>query len=255
MSHQPELLCSHSLSYLLGQLAEQERGLFEEHLASCENCRQEIAELHPVLQIFPYSSDEMPVAEDLKQRTLQTAFHARVPMAETEQGVVNSFGRSAWQLFITNRYGKLAVGLVAALTIALGVTSWQFARYKEQQSGAKIIPAATTQVDRSFPLYTAGDTSKIAGIAYVTQTPSGVQLVVQVQNAPPLSGEQTYQVWLLKNGQRQNAGTFRVNDRGEGILVYSEGSTVPDFDNIGITKEPDPNGTSPRGQKVFGTKL
>ncbi|GAX91418.1 anti-sigma factor [Effusibacillus lacus] len=260
MNNLQDHTCSQCLSYLFGQLSDQERELFEAHLPECEDCRHEIAELQLVTDALPYTAEPVPVPDNLKERTLRTAFAAKAPFTQNKpesQGYLPpSSGGSAWRSFVANRYGKLVMGLVAGLTVALGVSFWQISEYQAQlQTAPNNKPASTTKVERSFPLYAAGDTSKALGTAYLTETANGIQLVVQVQNVSPLSGEQAYQVWLLKNGQRQNAGTFRVNDKGEGVLIYAMDSTKPDFDNIGITKEPDANGTSPRGPKVMGTIL
>ncbi|WP_018130293.1 anti-sigma factor [Effusibacillus pohliae] len=260
MIQQPDRLCSDCLSYLLGELPDAERVMFEEHLRDCPACRQHIAELQPALAALPYAADRAAVPNDLKQRVLQSAFEAKPPAAQ--HAAMQTFAppstsasvlQSAWQLFLANPYGKLATGLVTGLTAALAVSVWQIHAYRQLLSIAPLSAAPPTQVERSFPLYATGENSAAAGVAYLAETPNGVQLIVQVHNAPPLTGEQAYQVWLLKNGQRQNAGTFRVNEKGDGVLVYAAGNK-PDFDNIGITREPDANGTSPRGPKVLGTK-
>lgn len=250
--------CNQCSAYLLSQLSEEESQQFEAHLANCEDCQRELADLQPLVNALPFSVDLVQLPAELKQKTLQAAFNIRPPVQkrldhQPLQTVAEE--KSAWRAFVSNRYGKIAAGLVAALTIALAASLFQLNHFKQRLQSAPIErPAPTTRVDRSFQLYTTDNNAHTSGVVYLTDTKEGVQLIVQVQNAPLLTGEQAYQVWLVKNGQRMNAGTFRVNEKGTGILIFTSG-TVPNFDNIGITLEPDVNGTQPRGPKVLGTNI
>ena len=67
--------------------------------------------------------------------------------------------------------------------------------------------------------------------------------------AAETQGDEAYQVWLIKDGQRSSAGTFRVSDtsRGIGLLAMPIQGGKLDFDAIGITLEPDEHGSQPRG--------
>jgi hypothetical protein len=57
----------------------------------------------------------------------------------------------------------------------------------------------------------------------------------------------------MRDGRRSNAGTFRVDDSGLGVLTVG---IRPDerFDTVGVTLEPDAGGTEPRGRKVVSSK-
>jgi Anti-sigma-K factor rskA len=78
------------------------------------------------------------------------------------------------------------------------------------------------------------------------------RLVVQVNNLPRLEGSEVYQVWILKNGNRENAGIFKPDESGAGVLTYQLAQNS-DFDQIGITVEPDQYSTQPRGKKIMGS--
>ncbi|MEB3100594.1 anti-sigma factor [Ferviditalea candida] len=68
-----------------------------------------------------------------------------------------------------------------------------------------------------------------------------------------IKGDEAYQVWLIKDGIRHNAGTLRADHQGNGVLTYRLNGDDKAFDAIGITLEPDSHGTRPRGKKVLGT--
>ena len=62
--------------------------------------------------------------------------------------------------------------------------------------------------------------SDVRGHASILQQGEDKRLVVQVNNLPRLEGSEVYQVWLLKNGIRENAGIFKPDESGAGVLTY-----------------------------------
>ncbi len=90
------------------------------------------------------------------------------------------------------------------------------------------------------------------GAAYILQQGEERRLIVQIQNLPSLQEVEVYQVWLLKDGKRRNAGTFKPDEAGTGSLTYKL-SINDKFNQIGITREPDANSTKPRGEKIVGS--
>ncbi|UOF89517.1 anti-sigma factor [Fodinisporobacter ferrooxydans] len=266
-------MCSQCLSYAFGQLSEQEREMFEKHLINCTRCRLEIQDIQPVLEALPYTVEPVKIPDDLKAKTLYHAFQSKAPVARSSLGesdfrpaiddqtsdTIKGSGqidkKTLWRTFISHPYGKAAVAVVAGLVLAQGISLWNIYSYQERlQADMPLQPADAMDLDRIYSLYAMKSTSAMTGAAYLTKTATGMQIVIQVHGALPLRGQEVYQAWLLKDGKRTNAGTFRVNAGGDGILVYNSANTI-DFDNIGITKEPDPDSTSPRGPKVLGTKI
>lgn len=83
-------------AYLLDALPEEERAAFEVHLATCESCRREVAELAPVVALLPRlleleseeregaAAEALPSpAPDLRNRILEAArAEARPPVAQ-----------------------------------------------------------------------------------------------------------------------------------------------------------------------------
>ncbi len=265
-AHHSDSPCSHLLSYLLGVLDETKRQQFEAHLPDCDACRLEMEELQPVIQLLPYTAELQQPPAQLKNKVLQAAYQAKAPEEPHAAAKIHpereaipiddtSASPTAWKHFVSNLYGRLSLGLIAVLTLSLGLSGWSLQQAAKQPPLARLQPGPSMNVEHSFALYPTADHPQGTGNAYLIRSNEGMQIVVQVDHVKPLTGDQAYQVWLLKNGQRQNAGTFVVNDQGAGILIYSLGKERPDFDSIGITREPDPLGTSPRGPKVLGSKL
>lgn len=118
----------------------------------------------------------------------------------------------------------------------------------EQQLAAANEPAVGAQVDRTVALVGSEDDPNASGMAAMVQDDIGTRLVVQASDLPALSGNEAYQVWLIKDGQPINAGTFLSGD-GKGALTYT--MEPGDYDMVAITLEPDAEGDQPRGRMVL----
>lgn len=118
----------------------------------------------------------------------------------------------------------------------------------QQQLAAANEPAVGAQVDRTVALVGSEDDPNASGMAAMVQDDTGTRLVVQASDLPALSGSEAYQVWLIKDGQPINAGTFLSGD-GKGALTYT--MEPGDYDMVAITLEPDAEGDQPRGRMVL----
>jgi anti-sigma-K factor RskA len=96
-------------------------------------------------------------------------------------------------------------------------------------------------------------TSLSKGSAWMYEQGGKKTLVLHLQGLSATQGTEAYQVWLIHDGKRQSAGVFRVDSQGTGVLAYEMQDPSLPFEAIGITLEPDPHGTQPRGKKVLGT--
>ena len=76
-----------------------------------------------------------------------------------------------------------------------------------------------------------------------------------VYDLPALPDDRTYQAWLVRDGQRTNAGTFRVSGDGYGVLLVRAGQPLESFDSLGITEEPAGGSAAPTGPRLMGGKL
>ncbi|WHY82411.1 anti-sigma factor [Siminovitchia fortis] len=154
---------------------------------------------------------------------------------------------------LKNQFSLLARGLLIFLT----ATSLLFAldNHFPQSFLTGIQPYNTvpSQVLNTMMIQASDVTNnQLTGYAAVIQEGQSKKLIVQVENMPKLKGSEVYQVWLLKDGERENAGIFKPNENGTGILSFplkKEGQ----FDQIGITTEPDETSLQPRGKKIAGT--
>ncbi len=79
--------------------------------------------------------------------------------------------------------------------------------------------------------------------------------ILQARDFPPLSPDMTYQLWLIKDGQRTSGGLFTVSDTGSGTLIFSPPDTLDAFDGMGITPEPAGGSAGPTAPPVVTGSL
>lgn len=260
MHDKQEQLCDLCLSVLTGECSEEERLAFERHLPGCEACRAEWDDLQLAWGGLYADMEKMEPPEDLKRQVMNAALAADKAIADkADRAKADAAGRRRGKRR-TGRSRWWAVS-ASALLVLLAISSvWNYKLYQESNRGplpierALSIPAS--QVRLAVPLRSqAPEASQAFGIACVVDNGKSRQFIVYVYGASPTSGEEAYQVWLLKDGVRKSAGTFRVagDKQGLGVLAMPIEAANLDFDKIGITLEPDDHGDQPRGEKMFGS--
>jgi len=79
--------------------------------------------------------------------------------------------------------------------------------------------------------------------------------ILQASDFPSLAPDMTYQLWLIKDGQRTSGGLFTVSDTGSGTLIFSPPDTLDAFDGMGITPEPAGGSSAPTAPPVVTGSL
>jgi anti-sigma-K factor RskA len=232
--------CSYLVNYLTGDCTEWERAAFERHLRTCVTCREELSELQDVWEALPFDMEEVEVPADLKGQVMQSLQPKEIEPAERKKK------RSFMWIY----------GSSAAIVLGFVVGIWW---NNQQQATNPIVKVALNQpaeIVHTFQLKSFDTTMPAAsGTAYVLQNGDSHNVVINLQGLKETQGDWTYQVWYNRSGKRYNCGTLRVDEKGTGVLTYAIPVKVKDaqIDSFGVTLEPDPNGSTPRGKKILGT--
>lgn len=240
--------CERLFDYFLGELTEEEKRTFERHLDACSNCQEELNQLRQTWNVLSYSMDEQEPPAELKSEVLGAILNGHsTPQLLSVQAV----GRNRRRSGLARKYA-VASAIAALLLLGsaglYGVSQWQ--KTSGMQPDLSLPALTVKQISlKSFDTSSPG----ARGQAFLMQRGSDLQLVLQASGLPELQGEQAYQVWIVKSGNRLNGGTFRVDPQGNGVLTFTFDVDNREFDTIGITLEPDPLGDKPRGKKVLGT--
>jgi anti-sigma-K factor RskA len=184
--------------YALDALDQQEEREFEEHLASCESCREELARLREAAASLAYASAGAAPPAALRKRILDQARAER-------PNVVSLPRRRNWTAPLA-----AAAAVAAAAAIALGV--WGATRPTGSDPFAAVLAQSGAKV------VSMGDRGALA------VAPDGsAAIALSAPNAP--TGK-TYEAWVIRDGAARRAGllsgrsTLRIEQRvGKGAIV------------------------------------
>jgi anti-sigma-K factor RskA len=196
-----ELIHELSAAYALDALDPDEERAFEQHLASCPRCREDVARFTETgaSLAFAVPAGEPPSA--LRERILAEA------RAERENVVTL---RPRWS------YAVAAVAAVAVFA-AIGLGVWA-ASLHSQLSGTEALQALPLQGARG---------SVVVG-------KDGRAAIVVSGLAPAPTGR-TYQLWVIRGTDAQPAGLFAANAQTSTVPLSRP---VENGDRVGVTLEP-----------------
>lgn len=236
------LLCDDLIPYLLDP-DHIHQNQIEHHIQSCPVCQKNKVEFEEIMAMLAQSVPLKEAPADWKDDILNEVWaHEDDSLYKTKPSL-----RPNWFLRIKNQFTPLSAAVIGFL---LAVLTFTVAEYVQLNTENKVL-----QHNMTLALQHTDKANGAGGRVLIMEQNGMIELYVMTEDLPPLVDNQVYQVWLIKNGKRDNAGIFRVNENGEGLLRYVMDSKNFTYDSIGITLEPDGQGTQPRGEKVLGTEL
>ncbi|HEY0828893.1 MAG TPA: anti-sigma factor [Bacilli bacterium] len=253
--------CELYVSYISGHCTDEEQALFEQHLPLCPSCQEEVEGFHQVWQALPWQVEMVEVPAELKAEVMGAIFPAALSTEARAtpaalKGAMRAAPSTSNEIFVVKQglSKAWAFGLAAAVTlIVIAGSLWNYNLIQQQNAMSDQVLNQPADVEMIYTLNAALEGSEANGKACILKQGNNMKLVVYLYGLEETQGKEAYQVWLIDKGQRRNAGTFHVDHQGLGVLTYELDETERSFDSIGITLEPDANGSEPRGRKVVGT--
>jgi anti-sigma-K factor RskA len=205
-------------AYALDALEPDEARAYEQHLAGCERCREELASLQAAAGSLAFAADPASPSPDLRARILAAARDERPNVVPLRPRRANPLA---------------AVAAVAACAaVALGV--WNvLLRNDLNESRAAL---------RGVPLTGA------AGSVVVGSDGSGALVV---SNLTPAPAGKTYEAWVIADGKTLPAGTFAG---GGHTIVFRLTRALPAGAVVAVTLEPSGGVDSPTSKPFITSK-
>ncbi|WP_102336010.1 anti-sigma factor [Salimicrobium jeotgali] len=247
--------CDNLIDYFNGHLSGEEEAQFEDHLAKCESCREELAELRELTGSLPYLSEPVEPDSGMKNRVLSSIFEEE----EKEENYENVTSIEEKQRETTpsrSRKRNWAVwGLAAALAASLVGNAAFLTQWSDTSTTQPEEEVVIDSLEQNLALQNP-EGGKAKGQASMVGNDGEAQLVVQAEQLAPLSGNEAYQVWLLEEGSPVRAGTFVTNEEGSGAVTYPMDKLQDgNWDTLAITKEPGPDSETPQGEIVLAAEI
>lgn len=208
--------------YALDALDPAERATYEEHLSSCERCREELQGFWRVSGALAHAAGGPMPPASLRDRILE--------QARAERSNVVPLRRS--RFLVPTLSSAAAVAAVAAIGLGLWATSLS-GDLDETESELAVLghPGART--------YEAD-----SGEANLVVTPTGEAALVVRTLAPAPEGKD-YEIWIFENGVPRRAGLFER----PGVALLDE--PVEPGQMVAVTLETDGGVDAPTGAPIF----
>lgn len=223
----------------LGSLEAEEAARVQEHLSSCLICRDEAAGFESVTTQLAYAAPIMIPSAQLKERLMQ-----RVQAAKPELHRPAPVPARPWFARLLPAWGMASLVLILALGV-LNLVLWQ--RLNERDFFTA--PGGMQAV----PLVPPDTASQATGFVLISADGDDGALVVD--GLPPLSENQEYQVWLVRNGERTSGAVFSTDENNYGGTRLRAPRSLLDYSSVGITIEPAGGSPEPTGERVLGGPL
>jgi anti-sigma factor RsiW len=233
-------------SYVLRALPDDEHERFEAHLATCEGCRREVADLQIAADTLPLAAVQVGPPPELRDRImavvrseaeLLNAAGARTDEPEAETAPAARAARPRrrgwrWPAFSLR---PLPAALAAGVLVAAGVV------------GGVVLSGGS-------------DTSTVTGTVRIASAPAARASLelsddatkLQVRGMPPPPSGKVYQVWLKRPNQDPTPTTalFRVDAKGSADVEVQRGR-LKGVDQVLVTAEPDGGSMAPTSDPVI----
>ncbi|MCS7221608.1 MAG: anti-sigma factor [Anaerolineae bacterium] len=237
-------------AYALGAADVEEQAEVERHLKQCAACRALLADYRlladDLLYAVPQSSAPSHLAADLRRLLAQsqpregirrrpTLWTPRLKGFSARAGIWIALAVSVVLLFATNLYWW---GRTTAIEEQVAVQATAIVALAEA-------PTVILQGDAPAP--------NARGVLYYR--PEAAVAILHVYHLPPLEQGKAYQVWLIRNGQRDSGGLFTVNEEGEGTVLITAPRPLREYAALGVTIEPAGGSPGPTSPRVLGGGL
>lgn len=227
-----EQLSVHDLTaaYALDALVPEDTRRYEEHLATCPECRRELMGLSRAAGALAYAVDSPSPPAALRDRILAAA--------RTERGNVIPL-RPRWTVA-----AKVVAAAAACAAIAFGVWAAALSRSLDHERSAR------EQADRTLAVLSDPNashtvlTGSSGGSLVVSKNGEAALIIGRLDAAP--SGK-TYEAWVIENGKPFRAGAFAG---GGDLSVLRLDRSVPNGAKVAVTLEPKPVADRPSGPTV-----
>jgi hypothetical protein len=230
-------------AYALDCLDEDDKLQVSEHLAACPVCQAELRAYQDVADSLTLAlPDDVPSVEvkyqlmDLTQAPAPTKLSP--PQAAQRQSLPNFMG--------PKRFGWGLIGLVLLLVFLLsGLWLWR------QGSQEEALPQS--EIMQTVPLRGTEVAPAASGLIIVSL--NGQHGTLVVDRLPIIEAEQQYQLWLVRDGQRDSGAVFSVNTDGYGSVWVSSPEALSSYSSFEVTVEPAGGSPGLTGAKVLSGNL
>jgi anti-sigma-K factor RskA len=210
-------------AYALDALDAHDQERYEEHLATCERCRDELAGLRDPAAMLAYGVESPAPPAELRSRILDAARAERSNVVPIRRRLPAALGTVA--------------AVAATVAIALGL--WATSVSDELDRERSVVAILADPRATSIPLEGA------SGRVVVTDTGEAALVVSGLASAPK---GKTYEIWVVEGGRTLPAGVFEAKRERDVVRLTRP---VPPGSGVAVTVEDDGGTDAPTSDPIF----
>jgi anti-sigma-K factor RskA len=241
-------------AYVLDALSDDDRWLFEGHLAQCQACAQEVRGMRETTVRLATAVAEPP-PPGLKAAVLTRIGEVRQVAPKRSADMVRT--RSRWMIWMRLRprfVAGLATGLAAACLALAVVEGLAMDRAQRRLDQAEAANQAVAAVISAPDARTVTGTVTKSGTASVVVSRSRGQIVFASTGLLGLPPSQTYELWLMGPGRSvRPAGLLRPD--GTGHMAPAIAGELRGAERVGLTIEPAAGSAQPTTAPIVVLRL
>jgi anti-sigma-K factor RskA len=228
-------------AYAVDALPEDERRVFEAHLAACETCAQEVAELQATAARLGAIEHEVP-PPDLKSRVMAEIDRTR--QVRPLQPVTRPQGPAGrrWPYGLLGAAAAVLLVAVAALGVVVADLS---DRLEQLDTSSQRVADVLTAADAR----TIGVEGPDGTVVRVVMSEGRGEAVFLAAGMDPAPDDHAYGLWTIHDDVRVAAGLFDVDDQGQATRVLT--GDMATVTAIGVTIEPAGGSLQPTSDPVM----
>ena len=223
-------------AYLLGALSDEEHTRFVRHLRECHVCRDEVDRLQFAVDALPRSVTPLPAPRSMKAAVMG-GVEADVREREPASRGRRLLDRLPRLPSVPARVASVTAAVLLVVGIAGGFGLSQLTGSDQERT-----------VTASF------DTDRVANgsgnLVIGGEDADGGTL--RVHGMPSLESNETYQVWLERDGEVIPKAMFTVTENGDGLTAVDD---LDGAERVMVTREPAGGARSPSGPPVVTVSL
>lgn len=239
--------------YAIGALGPAEAEAARQHLETCLTCQEALKEYQAVAEALLYQVPALEPPPELRAKLLARLRAAPAPYPAARPQVAS---RSGWRRFwegtvVLPRWA--ALGALVALLVLGGLALGERARYAALADALEMGRILSAPDHMTVSLEATQQAPEARGVVYMQPgSPTALLVIYRLAALPP---DKAYQVWLIRDGQRDSGGLFTVRPDGHATLLIRAPRPVQSYQQIGITAEPATGSPGPTGPRVIGGVL
>lgn len=221
-------------AFALGSLDTAESAALAAHIKECPECADELTTFQHVADSLGLAVPQMAPLAGLRERVLSAA-RATTPLPAAKATPTPRRAaprplpaRRAWPVMAVVALAAVVIGglLLAAL------------------AGLRAVPPVVALLPTDLAPEAAGE---------LRFGRDGQAATLEVFHLPPLPADQAYQLWLLRDGERDSGAVFDVNENGWAEVAVELPRPAAQYNAFGITIEPSGGSPGPTGERVLGS--